>query len=40
MNEEIELVENYPCNSKEELEKKEGEYIKNNECVNKLLFFV
>ncbi len=31
----IELVENYPCNSKEELLKREGYYIKNNECVNK-----
>ena len=30
----IELVENYPCNNKQQLEKKEGEYIKNNECVN------
>ena len=29
------LVENYPCNSKEELFKKEGEYILNNNCVNK-----
>jgi hypothetical protein len=31
----IELVEEYPCNNKQQLEKKEGEYIKNNECVNK-----
>jgi len=31
------LVENYPCNNKEELNKKEGEYIRNNECVNKLI---
>lgn len=30
------LVENCPCNSREELEKKEGEYIRNNECVNKI----
>jgi len=30
----IELIENYPCNNRSELEKKEGEYIKNNECVN------
>jgi hypothetical protein len=29
------LIENYPCNSKEELNKREGEYIKNNLCVNK-----
>jgi hypothetical protein len=31
----IELVINYPCNSKEELIKKEGEYIRNNDCINK-----
>ena len=31
----IELIENYPCNSKEELLRREGEYIKNIECVNK-----
>ena len=31
----IVLVENYPCNSKEELEGREGEYQKNTECVNK-----
>jgi len=31
----IELVENYSCVNKQELEKKEGEYIKNNVCVNK-----
>jgi hypothetical protein len=30
----IELVEEYPCNNKTELEKQEGEYIKNNKCVN------
>jgi hypothetical protein len=29
------LVENFSCNSKEELLKKEGEYILNNKCVNK-----
>jgi hypothetical protein len=29
------LIENYPCNSKEELNKREGEYIRNNICVNK-----
>lgn len=33
----IELIENYPCNSKEELERKEGEHIKNNNCVNKVI---
>ena len=31
----IMLVENFPCKSKEELLKKEGEYILNNNCVNK-----
>ncbi len=31
----IELVENYPCNSKEELLQREGYYIRNNNCVNK-----
>jgi len=31
----IMLVENYPCNSREELYRKEGEYILQNECVNK-----
>jgi len=29
------LVENFSCSNKEELHKKEGEYILNNECVNK-----
>jgi hypothetical protein len=29
------LVENYPCNSKEELNKKERDYIDNNNCINK-----
>ena len=29
------LVENYPCNSREELLRKEGEYIRNNDCVNR-----
>lgn len=31
----IELIENYPCKNRQELCKKEGEYIKANECVNK-----
>ena len=31
----IELVENFPCNSIEELHKREGEIIRANECVNK-----
>ena len=33
----IELVENYPCNGKEELNAREGFYIKNYDCVNKLV---
>ena len=28
------LVENYPCNTKEELQAREHFYISNNECVN------
>lgn len=31
----IELVEEYPCNNRTELELKEGEYIKNNLCINR-----
>jgi hypothetical protein len=31
----IELIELFPCNSKEELNKKEGEHIRINNCVNK-----
>ena len=31
----IELIENYPCNSREELLKREGYYIKELDCVNK-----
>jgi hypothetical protein len=33
----IELVELYPCNSKIELHKREGEIIRGNVCVNKLI---
>ena len=33
----IELVELYPCNSREELCRKEGEYIRNNDCINKVM---
>jgi hypothetical protein len=29
-----ELVLDYPCNNKQELELKEAEYIRNNECIN------
>ena len=31
----IELVEEFPCESSEQLHKREGFYIQNNECVNK-----
>jgi hypothetical protein len=31
----IELVEEYPCETKEQLNRKEGEYIRANKCVNK-----
>jgi len=30
----IELIEEYPCNNKTQLLRKEGEYIINNECIN------
>ena len=33
----IVLVENYPCINKEQLQQRESEYIKHNECVNKQL---
>ena len=36
-NYEIVLVENYQCNSRKELEMREGEYIKNNQCVNRIV---
>ena len=31
------LIEDYPCNSKEELELRERYHIENNECINTLL---
>ena len=31
------LIENFPCNNKEELIKKEAEYIKTINCVNKVI---
>ena len=34
---EIILIEKFPCNTKEELWKREGEFIKNNKCINKLV---
>ncbi len=33
----MELIENYPCNSKTELERREGEYTKANKCVNEVI---
>ena len=30
----IELIKNYPCNTKRELELEEGKYIRENECIN------
>jgi hypothetical protein len=33
----IELIENFACLCKDELLKKEGEHIKNNDCVNKVI---
>jgi hypothetical protein len=34
-NYDIYLLENYPCNNRDELRAKEGEYIKQFECINK-----
>ena len=33
----IELLEECPCDNREQLVKKEGEYIRNNNCVNKCI---
>lgn len=33
----IELIEEYPCENKEQLSKKEGEHIRANNCVNKCI---
>ena len=33
----IELIKNYPCNSREELEREEGKHIKENDCINKII---
>jgi iron only hydrogenase large subunit-like protein len=33
----IELIECVPCDNKEQLNKKEGEFIRNNNCVNKCI---
>ena len=34
----VELVENYPCNSKDELLKQEGFHIRSFDCVNKCIY--
>ena len=31
----IELIEEFPCKNKMELDRREGEHIRNNDCVNK-----
>ncbi len=33
----IELIEEFACENKSQLERKEGEHIKNNECINKVI---
>ena len=33
----IELIENYPCNSREELEAQEGKHQQSNKCINKVI---
>jgi hypothetical protein len=33
----IELIEEYPCNNKMELNRREGEYIRKMDCVNKVV---
>ena len=33
----IDLVELFPCNSKDELNSREGHYIRNNNCINKCI---
>jgi hypothetical protein len=33
----IELIENYSCNSKEELDRREGQIIRSMDCVNKYI---
>jgi gas vesicle protein len=33
----IELIENYPCESKRDLERREGEIIKTTKCINKVV---
>ena len=36
-NPKIHLIENFPCNTKAELEKRERHFIENNECVNRII---
>jgi hypothetical protein len=33
----IELIEEFPCNNKMELNRREGEHIRNNECLNRCI---
>ena len=33
----IELIENYPCDSKQELHAREGQHIRKTDCVNKVI---
>jgi len=33
----IELIENFPCNSKKELNRREGQHIRITDCVNRLI---
>jgi hypothetical protein len=35
----IELIENYPCQNRRELEKREFHYISNLDCVNSMRYF-
>ena len=36
-NPKIHLIENFPCNTKAELETRERYFIQNNECINKII---
>jgi len=33
----IELIEEHPCQNKDQLNKREGEYVRGNDCVNKVI---
>jgi len=33
----IELIEEYPCKNKMQLDRREGEIVRNNDCVNKII---